>query len=114
HLVNTMIRENATIAPSWFPSLVQVAAVIAAAITYAAVNHILIGLALVLARQVSWRESGVLETENLITELILLLIGYTVAVLWEIDPWLILPALSPWVHIYRALTIPQLKKDAQT
>jgi diguanylate cyclase (GGDEF)-like protein len=68
----------------------------------------------VLARKVSWRESGVMETENLITELILLLIGYTITVLWEIDPWMVVPALAPLILIYRALTIPQLKKEAQT
>src|SRR5205823_7254697 len=69
HWVNVMIRDNATLAPTWFPSLLQVTAVLTAAVTYAAVNHILVGLALVLARRVSWRESGVLETENLLTEL---------------------------------------------
>jgi diguanylate cyclase (GGDEF)-like protein len=92
----------------------SVVAVTAAALTYVAINHVLIGQALVLARGVAWRESGVLDVENLLTDLILLLMGYVVAVLWTLNPWLILPALAPLVLIYRALKIPQLKREAQT
>jgi len=85
-----------------------------AAMTYVLVNHLLTGMALVLARGVSWRESGVLYLENLVTDLILLLVGHIVAVLWKLNSWLIPPALSPLVLMYRALMIPQLKREAQT
>lgn len=95
-------------------SPVSVAAVVAAALTYALVNHALVGQALVLARKVSWRESGVFEFENLLTEVILLFMGAVVSVLLRVSPWLVLPALSPLVLVYKALTIPQLRKDAQT
>src|SRR5262245_3147155 len=64
HHVNLLVRENATWTPTWFPSLLLISAVLAAAVTYVAINHILVGLVLVLARKVSWRESGVLEGEN--------------------------------------------------
>jgi predicted signal transduction protein with EAL and GGDEF domain len=37
-----------------------------------------------------------------------------IAGLWTVNAWLILPALSPLLLIYRALTVPQLKKEAQT
>jgi diguanylate cyclase (GGDEF)-like protein/putative nucleotidyltransferase with HDIG domain len=85
-----------------------------AALIYAVFNHMVIGLALVLARGVSWRESGILDAENLVTDFVLLLMGYSVAVVWAVNPWLSLPALSPLVLIYRALMVPQLKKEAQT
>jgi diguanylate cyclase (GGDEF)-like protein len=85
-----------------------------AACTYVAINHVLVGIALVLLRGVPWRESGTLDVENLASELVLLCIGYTVALLWEQNPWLTLPALAPLVLLYRALLIPQLKKEAQT
>jgi len=85
-----------------------------AALVYVFVNHFLIGLALVLARGVSWHESGVLDLENVVTDLILLCLGYIVAALWSLTPWLTLPALSPLVLMYRALMVPQLKKEAQT
>jgi diguanylate cyclase (GGDEF)-like protein len=87
--------------------------VVASAVTYVTVNHLMVGLALVLARGVSWKESGILDVENLSIEAILLFMGAVTAVLWTINPWLILPALSPLVLMYKALMIPQLKRDAQ-
>ncbi|MFQ5856044.1 MAG: diguanylate cyclase [Anaerolineae bacterium] len=95
-------------------ALPAVLAVTAAALIYVLVNHGLIGLALVLGRGISLRESGVLDIENLLSDLIQLYLGYVVAVLWVLNPWLILPALSPLVLIYRALTVPQLRQAAQT
>src|SRR4051812_5039782 len=48
-------------------SSVPVIPVALAALSYAVCNHILVGIALVLARGVSLRESGVLDVENLLT-----------------------------------------------
>jgi diguanylate cyclase (GGDEF)-like protein len=66
------------------------------------------------ARDKRWRETGMLQIENILSDLVLLLLGYVVAVLWEINPWLILPALSPLVMMYRALKVPALEQEAQT
>jgi diguanylate cyclase (GGDEF)-like protein/putative nucleotidyltransferase with HDIG domain len=41
-------------------------------------------------------------------------LGSIVAVLWGMNPFLIIPALLPLVLMYRALTIPALKQQAQT
>lgn len=95
-------------------SLIWVLATTLAALIYVALNHLLIGMALVLARGVSWRESGVLEFENLLTDFIMIYLGSIVAVLWGINPFLIVPALLPLVLMYRALLIPALKQQAQT
>jgi diguanylate cyclase (GGDEF)-like protein len=100
--------------PIAFHTPLAVLAVALAALLYTLCNHALIGLALVLARGVSLRESGILDLENLLTDLVLLCLGYTVAVLWTVNPWLIAPALTPLLLIYRALTIPLLKQEAQT
>lgn len=94
-------------------TLPPVAVVTAAALVYLVVNHVLLGQALVLARGVSWRAAGVLDPQTNQTQLILLLMGYVVAVLWHLSPWIILPALSPLLLIYRALSIPQLEHAAQ-
>jgi diguanylate cyclase (GGDEF)-like protein len=85
-----------------------------AALTFVSLNHTLLGLALVLARGKSWAETGMLDIETFASDLILLLLGYVVAVLWQLNPWLILPALSPLVLMYRALHVPQLQEQAQT
>jgi diguanylate cyclase (GGDEF)-like protein len=94
--------------PSWFP------AVLASAASFVLINHLLVGLALVLARGISWRHSGILDAEILVTEVILLCLGFVVASLWSINLWLIPLALSPLVLMHQALKIPLLKHEAQT
>jgi diguanylate cyclase (GGDEF)-like protein len=85
-----------------------------AALVFVLVNHTLTGAALVLARKKTWRETGMLGLENVLSDIVLLFLGYVVAVLWELNPWLIMPALSPLVLMYRALRVPALEQEAQT
>lgn len=99
---------------SMFGSPSAVFTVVAIALTYALLNHVIVGMALVLARGVSIRESGILDLRNLLTDFIMLCLGYVVAVLWGLNPWLIAPALSPLVPMYQALRVPQLERDAST
>ncbi len=89
-----------------------VIAIASAAIIYVVLNHALIALALILARGVTLRESGILDVENLGTDLVLLMIGCVVGVLWLINPLLIVMGLTPLALIYRALMIPRLKEEA--
>jgi diguanylate cyclase (GGDEF)-like protein len=110
----TMINGLWSIVNGPSSMVVPVLGVMGAALAYVAMNHLLVGLALVLARGISWHASGILRVENLVTDLILLLMGYSFALLWQLNPWLVMPAVAPLVLIYRALMIPQLKKDAQT
>jgi len=97
-----------------FGTLSPLLAAIAAALTYLLLNHLLIGQALVLARGLSWRESGVMEIENLLSDLVMLFLGFSVAMLWKVNPWLSVPALFPLLLIYRALKVPRLRREAQT
>ncbi len=99
---------------SAFAGLSTVVAACCGAVAYVMLNHLLIGEAIVLARKVSWRESGIFNVTNLVTNLVLLLLGYTVAVMWATNPWLILTALSPLVLMYRALNMAKLTREAQT
>jgi diguanylate cyclase (GGDEF)-like protein len=89
-----------------------------AALVYLLMNHLIVGYALVLARGVSWTESGILDIENLFTDFTLNLLGYMTAVLCQLNPWLILTTLAPLYLICRALGVPHLKeqacKDAKT
>jgi diguanylate cyclase (GGDEF)-like protein len=91
-----------------------VAGFLLAALTFLALNRTLLGLALVLARGVSWRDSGMLERPGLTSDFILLCIGFVIAALWPLNSWFILPALAPLVLMYQALLIPKLKQEAQT
>jgi diguanylate cyclase (GGDEF)-like protein len=85
-----------------------------AALCFVFINHSSLGLVIVLAQRKRWRETGMLTIDTAGSDLILLLLGYVLAVLWQINPWLILPALSPIILMYRALRVTALEEEAQT
>jgi diguanylate cyclase (GGDEF)-like protein len=81
---------------------------------YMFLNHVFVGAALVLARQTPWRESGILEIESLAIDFAMLAMGITAAVMMQENIWLILPAMAPLYLIFRALAVPNLKRQAST
>lgn len=97
-----------------FATLQAMGAAVLAALVYVLLNHLIVGQVLVLARGVSWRESGILEIENLSTDFVMLSMGYVVTVLMTLNPWLFLPALTPIYLVYRALAVPRLKREVNT
>ncbi len=90
------------------------AVIMAGAFVYVLLNHCMLGFALVLARGVTWTESGILDTSSFISDFTLLCVGTTVAVLWTSHPWFVLPALAPIAMMYQALMVPKLKQEAET
>lgn len=84
------------------------------ACVYIALNHLMVGVAVVVTRGVSWRETGVLDIENLATDFVLAMFGYVSAVLMSLNPWLILPAIAPLYLINRSLSVPELKHRAES
>ncbi len=81
---------------------------------YVMINHLLTGIAIMLARHVSFRESGVLDLSNLLSDFILACIGIGIAIVWPINAWFIIPILAPLLVMYRALKVPLLQREAQT
>ncbi len=94
--------------------LSSVAAGLLAVIAFFIVNQMLLALALVLGRGRSWKEVASLNVDNVQADLIHTLLGYVVAIVWNINPWLVFPTVAPLFLTYRALMVPQLKKDAST
>ncbi len=84
------------------------------ACVYIALNHLMVGEAVVLTRNISWRETGVLEIENLATDFVLAMFGFVSATLMTLNAWLILPAIAPLYLINRSLGIPELKHRAES
>jgi diguanylate cyclase (GGDEF)-like protein/putative nucleotidyltransferase with HDIG domain len=84
-----------------------------AAALYVALNHGLIGLVMVLARGVTWQDSGVLDWANLSSDLIMIVMGSASALLWTMNPWLITLGLAPLILVQRSLIVPQLQKEAR-
>ncbi|MGB9593397.1 MAG: GGDEF domain-containing protein, partial [Anaerolineae bacterium] len=95
------------------PNMAGIAAVLAAATMYILVNHLLVGIVLMLARNVSLRESQVLSPANLLTDLALACVGGAIAFLWKLGPWLVVLGVAPLLLIHRALSIPALREEAQ-
>ncbi len=85
-----------------------------AVIAFVVLNHLMLGQGLVLARKITWRETGLLSPDSVISDLILLCLGACVAMLWLFNPWFLPLAVSPLGMMYRALMIPQLKHEAET
>jgi diguanylate cyclase (GGDEF)-like protein len=77
------------------------------------INHVLVGLALQLARGLSFRESGILGYDSMLPDVVMVLLGAIIAVLWAINPWWLALALSPLLLMYQALHVPHLKQQAQ-
>jgi diguanylate cyclase (GGDEF)-like protein len=97
-----------------FTSTTAIIAILSAAAVYVLLNHFIVGLALILGRSVSLRASGILTLESLLPDFINMALGSIVAIVWNINPFLTLLAISPLVLIHRALLVPRLKKEAST
>jgi len=100
--------------PSTLTTDVALIAALGSALTYVLLNHLMVGLAIALARNISLKESGIFNYKNLTTDFVMFSTGYVIAILYQVNPWLILPALTPLYLIYRALAVPQLLQKANT
>jgi len=85
----------------------------AASLVLVAINHTLLAHMLRLARGMSYRATGLFNVENVSIDLVLAMLGVGVAVLWDVNPWLIPFALAPLVLIHRSLSVPALQAEAR-
>jgi len=85
----------------------------AAALAFVAVNHVLVAFVLKLGRGHSFRETGLFGSEYLSVDVVLTLIGVSLAAFWNWNPWLIFAALAPLVVVHRSLSVPQLQAEAR-
>jgi diguanylate cyclase (GGDEF)-like protein len=100
--------------PGEHTSLLAVAGAGLGGLAYVFLNHLTIGEALLLVRDVPWKESGILKLENLSTDFAMLIMGFVIANLMALNPWLVFPALTPLYLIYRGLSVPSLQQQANT
>ena len=85
----------------------------AAAVSFAAVNHVLVAIILKLGRGHSFRESGLFGVEGISVDVVLTILGVSLAAFWNWNPWLIFAALAPLVVVHRSLSVPQLQAEAR-
>jgi diguanylate cyclase (GGDEF)-like protein/putative nucleotidyltransferase with HDIG domain len=86
---------------------------LAACILFVAVNHVLVGIVLKLGRNHTFRESGLFSAESISIDLVLAVLGVSLAAFWHFNPWLIFAALAPLVVVHRSLSVPQLQAEAR-
>lgn len=93
-----------------FASLV---AVVVAAAAYAILQHG-IGHGLGLFQGADLEESGLLDVDGIFTKLALLLIGFGMALIWIINPWLNLLFILPGLVYYLVFIMPEIRREAFT
>jgi diguanylate cyclase (GGDEF)-like protein/putative nucleotidyltransferase with HDIG domain len=86
---------------------------LAAAVAFVAVNHVLLAVILKLGRGHSIRETGLFNAESMSVDVVLTILGVSLAAFWNWNPWLIFAALAPLVVVHRSLSVPQLQAEAR-
>src|SRR6478609_3511597 len=84
-----------------------------AAVAFMATNHFLTAMILKLGRGHSFRESRLFTVEMLSVDVVLAILGVSLAAFWNWNPWLIFAALAPLVVVHRSLSVPQLQSEAR-
>jgi diguanylate cyclase (GGDEF)-like protein/putative nucleotidyltransferase with HDIG domain len=86
---------------------------LAACVLFVATNHILVATILKLGRDHSFRETGLFTAESISIDLVLTVLGVSLAAFWHWNPFLIFAALAPLVVVHRSLSVPQLQAEAR-
>src|SRR5258705_9107014 len=86
---------------------------LAAAVAFVAVNHVFVAIIMKLGRGHSFRESGLFGVESISVDVVLTILGVSLAAFWNWNPWLIFTALAPLVVVHRSLSVPQLQAEAR-
>jgi diguanylate cyclase (GGDEF)-like protein/putative nucleotidyltransferase with HDIG domain len=84
-----------------------------ACMAFVAVNHVLVAVILKLGRDHSFRQSDLFTAESISIDLVLTILGVSLAAFWNWNPWLIFAALAPLVVVHRSLSVPQLQAEAR-
>jgi hypothetical protein len=86
-------------------------AALLAVIVFTLLNHLMVGLVLLLARGENLAESGVFDFLPLMMDFTLFGVGVASALLWMVNPAAILFNLIPLYLFYNALKVPRLQRQ---
>jgi putative nucleotidyltransferase with HDIG domain len=106
-LVATLIRQS----PLEGLHTLDLIVVLIMIIVYVAINQLLLGLALWIARGVSFREAGIIR-DTVLIELPLACIGYVALELFNRSPLAVMFILAPIVLIYQVFMLPKVQDEA--
>lgn len=111
-LLGRAVYVNLTSQPGVLASPAGLLAAGGALVVYVLALHFLTVNLTALEGGLSWREAGFFRLESLATGLALASMGLNVAILYQLGPFLLLPASAPLYLIYRALAVPFLRQQA--
>lgn len=93
--------------------LTEALAIVSASVAFTGLNHLLIGIALKLARGQSFKESGVFERLTLAIDFTLFSMGVAGAFVSQVNPFAAFLAAVPLYLIYITLRVPALQRQTQ-
>ena len=103
------------IIPSQHPfDVVGAIGLLAVLITFTFMNHLFIGVVILLARGENFSKSGIFESFPLIMDATFLAMGAGAALIWSLNPYAALLAVIPLYLIYSTIKVPSLQRQAQT
>ncbi len=85
----------------------------AACVVFVAANHALVAGLLRAEAGRSIRESGLFSLESVSVDLVLTMLGISLAAFWRWDAWLVFAAIAPLFVVHRSLSVAQLQVEAR-
>lgn len=91
----------------------SVAGIVVGMLVFTLLNHLLVGIIVWLARGQNFTESGVFDFMPLIIDLTLLIMGASLNIAWNYNPYATVLLLLPLYLIYSTLRVPALERQAE-
>jgi diguanylate cyclase (GGDEF)-like protein/putative nucleotidyltransferase with HDIG domain len=87
---------------------------IAACVVFVGLNHLFIALLdLAEGKRKVREESGAFSVEGVAVDLVLTILGVSLAAFWTWNPWLVFAAIAPLFFVHRSLSVAQLQVEAR-
>jgi hypothetical protein len=91
----------------------NVAAILSAMITFTLLNHLMVGAIIWLARGENFIQSGIFDFLPLLIDLTLLVMGASLVLMWNYNPYGMILFLLPLYLIYSTLRVPALERQTE-
>jgi diguanylate cyclase (GGDEF)-like protein/putative nucleotidyltransferase with HDIG domain len=89
-------------------------AIAASMAVFTLLNHFIVGIVVWMARGENFQESGIFDFMPLIIDLSLLILGGTLVLLWNYNPYSLLLFALPIYMIYGTMRVPALERQSET
>ncbi len=91
----------------------SVLAIVVGMATFSLLNHLMVGIIIWLARGENFAQSGIFDFMPLVIDLTMLVMGASLNLIWNYNPYAILLFLIPLYLIYSTLRVPALERQTE-